>query len=344
VKQNASPPWPLGGSVILAPLSLLYQGAIAARNLFYDRGWWGRIALPVPVLSIGNLSLGGSGKTPLVLETVELLRGAGRRPAVVSRGYGRSSRGVLALEPDQPAAADLLGDEPAMLQQRGVPVAVGRDRVAAAKLAIERLGCDVLILDDGFQHRRLGRAADLVVLDASLSPSVQHLLPRGILREGWPALARADAVVLTRTQMATDLAEWESHLQRYARDRPCFLTRHQVAGLRSLEADSPPPPGSAVVLLSGIARPDLFERDVRALGYRIESHLAYRDHHPFTTKQLAQAAALARRVSGHLVTTEKDLTRIPDRALRDCRPLLLQIREVLERPQEYLDFLLARIA
>jgi len=336
------PPWPLGGSRLAAPLAWLYGSGVALRNLAYDRGWARCVALPIPVVSIGNLTLGGSGKTPLVLETVELLRKVGRRPAVVSRGYGSRARGPLAIAPAAPVAARLAGDEPVMMQRRGVPVAVGRDRVAAARLAIERFHCDVLVLDDGFQHRRLERQVDLVVLDASLDPERLHLLPRGLLREDWPALGRADAVLLTRTDIAPDLAPWDRLLERYAPRAPRFSARHRITGLRSVQGGTPPP-GSDLVLLSAIARPDLFEADVRRLGFGVDRHFVYRDHHTFTAVELEQAAQRARSGPGFLITTEKDWTRIPEAALADCRVLLLEIRELLDQPQAYLEFLRARI-
>jgi tetraacyldisaccharide 4'-kinase len=311
--------------------------------LAYDRGWRRRTLLRVPVISIGNLTTGGSGKTPLVIETVELRRPAGRRPAVVSRGYGRRSDAVLALPPGSQVTAELAGDEPAMLSSRGIAVAVGGDRAAAARLALARLDCDLLVLDDGFQHRRLERQADLVVIDASLAPAALRMLPRGPLREPWAALGRADAVLITRCESEADLARCHELIERHAPRRPRFRTRHRVVGLHPVPGAASPPPGAAVVLLSGIARPERFETDVRGLGYRIEAHFAYHDHHFFSAAELEQATERARRCRAALVTTEKDWSRIPEPRRRMAALRSLEIRETLERPQDYLEFLSARI-
>ena len=294
----------------LWPFSLCYGVVAALRNLAFDARWRRVHRAATPVLSVGNLSVGGTGKTPTVLWLCELLRARGERPGVLARGYGRA-----------PGAK--LNDEGAMLQRR-LPWLLQEqdpDRVAgAARLSAQ--GASVIVLDDGFQHRRLHRDLDLVCVDAELPFGNNQCLPSGDLRE-WPgSLRRADLVLLTRAGALTapqllarvrrmrQLANKPS-LPIYACDHAPVDLLHQPAGtvlpLSRLD-------GAAVVLLTAVARPDSVRRTAQSLGANVVDEIRYRDHHRFTPAELAAADAAARTHSALLLTTEKDDARMLDSA------------------------------
>ena len=290
----------------LWPLGLCYGAAMALRNLAYDRGWKRTHALPVPVLSIGNLTVGGAGKTPTVVWLCEALRARGRRPGVLARGYGRA-----------PGAA--LNDEGMMLQRR-LPWLLQEqdpDRVAAGRRLVDK-GVDVIVVDDGFQHRRLARDLDLVCVDAKAPFSNGNCLPAGDLRE-WPAgLRRAGLCLLTRAAGLEPeaLALRAERLRRIARNGalPVFASEHapiaivrQPAGeLLPLSAIA----GQRVLLLTAVARPDSVRDSFKALGAAVVGDLRRRDHHRFTAAELDAAAAQAARLGAVLATTEKDDARM----------------------------------
>jgi tetraacyldisaccharide 4'-kinase len=270
----------------------------------------------VPVISVGNLTVGGAGKTPVTLCLAQRLAARDRKPAVLSRGYGRRSRAPLEVTAD--ATADAAGDEPLLLARRGCKVFVGPRRSALAALAVER-GADVLLLDDGLQHHALARDLDVIVADASDPFGNGRLLPAGPLREPVAALRRVRRGLVWLTR--------------------CELPRHpRTAELRAFptiestydaEADLR---GKRVFVFAGIARPERLLHTVRALGGEIAGARWFPDHHLFTSRDLA---AIRRLAAGALpVTTEKDLVRIADPAgivavRLDVR--ILRGEEVLDR-------------
>ncbi|MDE0005623.1 MAG: tetraacyldisaccharide 4'-kinase [Rhodospirillaceae bacterium] len=318
--------------LVLQPASLMMAIAVRLRNGMYDRKLLASVRLPVPVISVGALTAGGAGKTPVVRYLARRLRDAGYRPAVLSRGYGRNSRATQVVTPGAPWQE--AGDEPAFLASvlPDVPVVVGPSRTAAGRLAMDRHGADVLLLDDGFQRRSTARAVDIVVHDATcrLGPerNVSHLLPAGPFRESVSALRRARALVLTRTDQArsaaVDTARIKSAFPRLA----LIEAVYEPAGLRRLDDDPDDGlddgtqlptdwlAGREVLVLCGIANPASFVQTVTDAGARVNRVLAYRDHHPFTPSDLDRALSLAEEAGVEwIVTTEKDAVRIPDHAV-----------------------------
>ncbi|MGE3354163.1 MAG: tetraacyldisaccharide 4'-kinase [Planctomycetota bacterium] len=290
----------------LWPLGLLYGAVAAARNLAFDRGWKASFALPVPVVSIGNLTVGGTGKTPTVLWLCELARAHGKHPGVLARGYGRA-----------PGAA--LNDEGEMLQRR-LPWLLQEqdpDRVAAGRRLVER-GADFVVLDDGFQHRRLRREIDVVCVDAQRPFGNGQCLPAGDLREGRAGLRRAGLVLLTRAQglSAEAVDARRERLRRLARNDalPVFACAHAPQDLVRRPGGEVVPldalRGRRVVLLTGVARPDSVRRTADELGAEVVQELRHRDHHRFTAAEVEAAAATARRLDAALLTTEKDDARL----------------------------------
>ncbi|MXW06086.1 MAG: tetraacyldisaccharide 4'-kinase [Gemmatimonadetes bacterium] len=319
--------------VALLPASLLMGMAVRLRNELYDRKLLTSDRLPVPVISIGALTAGGAGKTPVVRFLARRLRDAGYRPAVLSRGYGRNSRETRVVRTD--TAWQEVGDEPAFLASMlpDVPVVVGPGRTAAGRLAIDQYGANVLLLDDGFQHRSTARAVDIVVHDATCRLGPEHnperLLPAGPFREPVSSLRRAHALVLTRTNQSRSAAVDTARIKGEFPHLALVEAVYEPSGLRRLDAgqddsldnDTQLPPdwlaGREVLVLCGIANPASFVQTVTDAGGRVTHVLAYRDHHPFSPSDLDRALSLVEESGAEcIVTTEKDAVRIPDHAVR----------------------------
>ena len=287
-------------------------GALASlRVAAYRRGLLPRARLCGPVVSVGNLGLGGSGKTPVVARVAEILRDAGEPVAVLSRGYGGRFRGEALVVSDGSAVLAGVaeaGDEPVMLARAlpGVVVAVGPRRDAVGRLVEARFGRRVHVLDDGFQHLRLGRDLDLVCLD--VRDLEDRPMPAGRLRERPSAVDRADLVLLTRLEAASE-AEILALEKRLGPERT-FRAGRRVAGWRALDGASAVPPARAF-LLAAIARPERLERDVAACGVTVVGRAFFRDHHRFSAGELAGVVAQARALGAEAIaTTTKDAVRL----------------------------------
>jgi tetraacyldisaccharide 4'-kinase len=286
-------------TVLLIPLSWLYRLTVALRRTLYRRGLLRSVRLPVPVIVVGNISVGGTGKTPLVLWIVERLRVAGYTPGIVSRGYGApAARGN---EPRAVGAGDdaaLCGDEPVLLARRsGSPVWIGADRIAAARaLLASHPACDVIVSDDGLQHYRLARDAEVAVIDAARGHGNGFLLPAGPLREPPSRLDHVDAVVIRgddTPQAAEDVTE-----------APRFAMAIEAGAFYNLR--DPRQTGDArrfreqrVHAAAGIGNPEHFFNTLKSLGLAFTAH-PFPDHHPYTQADLAFANCDA------VVMTEKD--------------------------------------
>lgn len=299
-------------SLALIPISLVYGLITSLRR----RAWARRARkVPVPVVSVGNLVVGGAGKTPVALEIATRLIDRGRRVAVLSRGYGRRSSEAMVVVSDGEvvgATAAEGGDEPVWLSRRcpGLRVIVGADRAAAAQVAID-LGADLLLLDDGFSHPKLARDVDVLVVDADLAVGNGRLLPAGPLREPLDSAARAAFVWLTRSSADSPIPPALQGLpsMRSAYEPECLvdlsLTRAEPLSVLS---------GARVLGLCGIARPESFERALASLGANVRGMLTYPDHHPFTEGDVEEIESHAK--AGEcdwIVTTEKDAVRLASR-------------------------------
>ena len=268
------------------PLSSIYGSVTRTRNRFYDHGVFSSRRLQGPVVSIGNIAAGGSGKTPFVIALGELLQRRGVRFDVLSRGYGRKIKGVALVHPD--GSAEEFGDEPLLITRRlGISVVVGEDRYAAGKFAEENFGPRLHLLDDGFQHRGLARDFDIVLVNASDAKST--LLPMGRLREPLTALARADAVVLTNDASADGLPLTHQPVWRVWRD------------IIAPVVDEP------CLAFCGIARPKDFFAQLQTAQIPVVATRAFGDHHHYTRSDV-RALLAARQKAGatSFVVTEKD--------------------------------------
>jgi tetraacyldisaccharide 4'-kinase len=270
----------------LNPLSAIYGSVVSARNALYDRGVLRVRRLQGAVVSVGNLSAGGSGKTPFVLLLGELLAARGIKFDVLSRGYGRESKGVRLVDPA--GLPREFGDEPLLIARKAqVPVIVGEDRYEAGRFAELKFGLQLHVLDDGFQHRRLARDFDIVLITPQ--DAGDQLLPAGRLREPLKSLRRADAVVLASGAVAESFP---------LRDQLVWRVRRGIA-----PRNIPPRP----VVFCGIARPQNFVLQLRTAGIEPIAEAFYRDHHPYSEKDIRELLALKQRSeAGGFVTTEKD--------------------------------------
>jgi tetraacyldisaccharide 4'-kinase len=298
---NARPrPW-------LGALGAAYGAVGAARAALYARGILRTHRLRGPVISVGNLAVGGRGKTPIAACVAEWARDDGLPVAVLSRGYGGSFAGDALVVSDgasTSAAAAVAGDEPVMLARRlpGVVVAVGPRRDVVGRAVEARFGPRVHVLDDGFQHLRLHRDLDLVCLRAH--DLADRPLPAGLLREHPDAAARADALLV-----------WDDPAPSGLFPDRVFRVRRRVAGFVDRDGCSAAAPGRPF-LLAGIAHPERLEADVRALGAEVAGRAFFADHHGYDAADVARVEGEARAARADaIVTTEKDLTRLPAVAL-----------------------------
>ncbi|MCI0342444.1 MAG: tetraacyldisaccharide 4'-kinase [Planctomycetales bacterium] len=293
-----------------APLAATYRAAVAVRNLAYDRGWLESVRLPVPVISVGNLTAGGTGKTPAVEWVVRRLDEIGRRPAVLLRGYGAPAGG--------PGGDDAPSEETLLLREnlRGVPVIADPDRGRGGREAIRR-GADVCVLDDGFQHRRLARDLDLLTVDALDPFGGGHLLPWGLLREPVRNARRAHAAIVTRADLAEPaiVEVLVETLGTLLEGRPVIRAVHRPFSLLRPGGAPPGRPeelrGRRVFLACGIGNPEAFRRTVAGLGADVRGLRAFPDHHPYTGADLSSAALAAIHDGAEmLVVTQKDWMKV----------------------------------
>ena len=316
-----------------------YRGLLGAREWLYGRGVLKSRALPCRVVSIGNLTVGGTGKTPAVEVAVQSLMSLGHRPAVVSRGYGRSTRGVqvvadaasIRLDPEES------GDEPFLLARRlpGIPVVVGSNRHDAARVAIERFGVTAIVLDDGFQHRTLKKDLEIVMARARRPWGNGQLLPAGPLREPLGALARADLIVATGAVDLGDAREVVDAVDEHAPRVPVVTATlvpaecWEAGRMRAVRL--PELAGRKLAAFAGIAAPAAFAETLRSTGAEVTTMSSFADHHWYSVDELAALDARAGEVGADaLITTEKDWVRL--RRLRlPHRPLyVLSVRLVVQ--------------
>ncbi|HEX3316040.1 MAG TPA: tetraacyldisaccharide 4'-kinase [Gemmataceae bacterium] len=287
----------------LGCVSLPYGLGVALRNIAYGRGWTKTHPAGVPVISVGNLTLGGTGKTPCVEWLANWCRGRDLRAAILSRGYG---------------ALAGRNDEALVLEENcpDVPHLQGADRRALATIAVEELESEVLILDDGFQHRRLGRDLDVVLVDATCPWGHGWLFPRGLLREPASSLGRADVVLLTRCDMTSPAALSRLHeeVRRHAPGAPIAESEHRPAawvnGAKSLPADAFA--SRPVAAFCGLGNPDAFRRTLVSLGAEPIAWRTYPDHHAYSAADVEELSLWARALPPDAViaTTQKDLVKL----------------------------------
>ncbi|MCI5066169.1 tetraacyldisaccharide 4'-kinase [bacterium] len=293
-------------------LSVIYRAVTTGRNMLYDVELFPTSSISLPVLCVGNVAVGGSGKTPLVLALVSLLKQDGRAPVILLRGYGGRERGPFHLQPS--SSAEQVGDEACLHQLKSrVPVVVAQSRVAGARyIEQEKLG-DIIVLDDGFQHRALQRDLNILTFDVR-DPQVQRdlredrMLPWGVLREPLAAaLQRADLLVYNHR--GPELSAEEIRLPKLLQDSPLPAFHCWISGMSVQNAAQEVLSPTEVVAVSGIARPSGFLRLLEEHSFVVLHHEEFRDHEPFS---LAKIAALREQFPDTpFLCTEKDFMRLP---------------------------------
>ena len=297
--------WP---AILLWPLSLLYAAVISIRNLLYDYGIKKSFKVPCKVISVGNITVGGTGKTPTVITLAREL--APKKVCIISRGYGRTSRGPVIVSNYQSVLADVeqSGDEPRMmaLALPGVPVIVDRDRVNGARLAIEKFHPDIIILDDGFQHRRLHRDVDIVTLGGERPFGNGMVLPAGPLREPLRNLKRGHVYWLNG---ATEVPA-----QLKSMDKPVILADYVTEGLYNIRGEfiSKDLDQTPVAAFTGLANPGNFVQTLHGMGADLKVFISYKDHYRYTQQDIIRLKALfTKHDIQWLITTDKDRVKLP---------------------------------
>ena len=292
--------------------------ALQANLAVYRWGLLRRVHLDRPVIAVGNLTLGGTGKTTATTYLVRRLADVGVAAGVILRGHGRRSGPSCLLVSDGScllASAQEAGDEAVLLASLlpGRPVAVGVRREKVARLLLDETRADALVLDDAFQYFRLAREADIVLVDASHRIEDDRLFPAGTLREPHHHLARATQVWITHAELATEerVAELRAWLEQTAPGLPIVVTEHRTAEMRALTDSASPTPGSRVIALSGLGNPQSFEFSLRRLGYEVQP-LVFPDHHRYEPRDWDRARQAARDFGAEgVITTEKDAVKLP---------------------------------
>lgn len=346
-EKGADRDQPFAVNVLLAflyGLSLLFSFAVSVRGFLYRIGLMRRYPLGIQVISIGNVTAGGTGKTPVTEIFARTLAAEGRKVAILSRGYRRKEApwwkrmltGVV--EPPLVVSdgrrvlldSETGGDEPYMLASNlpGVAVVVDRNRVKAGRYAIKRLGCDTLILDDGFQYYKLKHSVEVVLVDSTNPFGNGNMLPRGILREPVRHLKRADIIFLTKCR--GDVTAVREEIRRYNANAEIVECRHEPRSLKDVWSREEFPlswlRGKTTCTLSGIASPKGFENSLRHLGARVVWCERYADHHRYASSEILYALnRTADMGADALVTTEKDAVRFPRFETSPVRCLYLRI-------------------
>lgn len=335
------------------PFSPLYGLLMRLRAAFYRIGLLPSVRMPVPVISVGNLTMGGTGKTPVVQYVARFLQQQGRHPAVISRGYGGTAKGrynTVSNGEFSLLEASVAGDEPRMLAETltGIPVLTGRARKHPARRAVET-GADVLVLDDGFQHLALQRDVNLVLFHAETLAGNSRVFPGGDLREPVVALRRADAFVLTATcdRNRERADRFAALLAMRFPGRPVFRAGYEPTSILTYEND-----GSRTLDFSeagniplfafaGIARPEVFAGTLRDLGLKVVGFQGLADHASYRQEELDALFAQARRAgAAGCITTEKDMVKL--HGFVRSMPLFV-LRMEARFGQDFKDFLAARL-
>ena len=346
----------------LKALSLVFAAVVGARYLLYRMGILRRFPLGVQVISIGNVTAGGTGKTPVTEIFARTLAAEGRKVAILSRGYRRKEAPwwmrmfaqvvtpPLVVSDGRRVLRDSAegGDEPYMLASNlpGVAVVVDRDRVKAGRYAVKRLGCDTIILDDGFQYQKLKHSVEVVLVDATNPFGNGNMLPRGILREPARNLGRADIIFLTKCR--GDVSAVREEIRRYNQTAEIVECTHAPKSLKDVWSREEFPlswlEGKTVCTLSGIASPKGFENSLRRLGAKVVWCERYADHHRYDSSEVLYALnRTADMGADALVTTEKDAVRFPRFETVPVKCLYLRIAIEILSGAESFDQVINRI-
>jgi len=332
----------MSARLLLLPLTLcsyLFGAMCAVRTLLYDRGILRSREVPCAVITVGNITVGGTGKTPTVILLARCLQQQGLRVAVLTRGYRGTKTGVPQVVSDGRtlhAQSHEVGDEAFMMAEKlpGIPVLAGKDRVAAAVTAQKRFHTRICILDDGFQHRRLKRNLDIVLINSTNPFGNGFLLPRGILREPLSSLKRAQVILLTKTvESGADITRVETALSHYNPQAALFRASYRISALRNVRTGEVVAPDiletGELAALCSIGDPESFFSMLEAMGARGIRRLVFPDHHSYSEKDYDYINQSCTKIN-FLITTEKDIAKIDITMLKIFKLFVLEIEQKVE--------------
>jgi tetraacyldisaccharide 4'-kinase len=314
--------------IFLFPLCLLsffYGALVRMRVWFFTQGIFRSYPLPCKVISVGNITLGGTGKTPLAAFLAEFIHGKGRRAAILSRGYKGEFSGLYGVVTDGEKtfmSARQAGDEPYLLSMKlkGIPIIIGKKRRISGQFAVERFKSQVIILDDGFQHLPLKRDLNLLLLDARAPFGNGYLFPRGVLREPLRQVKRADAIILTKTDQCDNIIELKGNLEKWAEGRPIFAMHYKAVGIRIFNGKDVFPitflRHKKIWAFTGIGNPESFRKTLTNLESQILGFVSFPDHYWFKPEDIQKLLKEGEEKGADaLITTEKDSVRLEGLAM-----------------------------
>ena len=327
---------------ITIPLSLVYGCIIYLRNLFYDLGWFTTEDFKLPIISVGNITTGGSGKTPLVMYLANLLIKNGKNPGIVSRGYGRKSQGLVVVHDGKKmkAKVESAGDEPFLMATilKSVPVIVCENRRKAICHLLNSSTVNIIIMDDGFQHRRVKRDLDIITISANDSKNDYRLLPWGKLREPFNNISRSNIIVFTKTDNYTPpnmLAELESAFKgvSIASSIISTLMRYDSSGYhKSL------PSSEVFFAFCGIGEPKSFFKSIKQLALKLEGKRIFSDHQEYTESVITELSTQIKSSNcTAIITTEKDLVKLPESFLDEFETFVIRVELEFKTEKAVLD-------
>jgi len=333
----------------LSAFTYPYLAVLNTRNTLYKYGIVKSKRLPVKVISIGNITMGGTGKTPLVEFSAKYLQNKGKKVAILSRGYGDQNHSMIN---DNSKTKEFVNDEYLILREnlKDVPTLLGRDRVQNAEKAIKDHDVDCLILDDGFQHLRIKRDLDIVVID-SLNPFAEEvLIPRGTLREPLKNLSRADLFVLSHCSLNDEdtLKSIYEKLNHINADIPVCESIHKPVNIESIKDNSLMEPdwlkGKKIYGLCAIGNPESFASTLRVLGADVIRLRVFHDHHSYTQVELDGVITEAKTLNTDaIVVTQKDVVKIRNKNINDANILSLKVELQITKGMEFFDEAMAKI-
>jgi tetraacyldisaccharide 4'-kinase len=330
--------------LLLYPLSVLYGIITDLRNFLYTKRILNVQDFSIPIISIGNIVTGGTGKTPFTMLCIDLLREKYQQIVIVSRGYGRKSKSIQIVSDGQGniLTAEMGGDEPVMIARRypRVPVIVSEIRSEGIHQAIKTFKADLILLDDAFQHRQVARNCDLVLIHSIRKLNAERMLPLGDLRERLSQLKRANIVILNKTE--GNLTEGDLDLLNKIYTGPIFdcyfRPQHLVnSGLKKI-AEIKTLKDKAVYIFCAIARPEKFIQMIKKMGVIIQKVRIYPDHYSYTVGDLEQIRNEYRDLEcDYLVTTEKDMVKVDISVFKDCEPVAVGLKGEMSDAKSFMD-------
>jgi len=325
---------------LLMPLAWIYAAIIYLRWKFYKWGVLKSKKAPAPVISVGNIALGGTGKTPCTIWLTKRLKEMGFEPVILTRGYKRKQKGNMVIYGENPEAI-LAGDEPALMASKlpGVDIVVDKDRVSAAKHYGASPG-RVFILDDGFQHMQIARDFDILLLPAEDPLSGGHLFPVGRLRDGAWRIAESDVLVIVGNRSQSD------DIRHLGYKGPIYVSKKKLVSIKTRDdriLDQAAIRGQKVLAFAGIARPESFRETLEQAGIEVVQLVAYPDHYYYKASDIEDIEAAAEEYGANiLITTEKDVVRLTALDSR-LQIMVAQIEFTLDKPEEFLDLIIKSI-